>query len=373
MSHVKIAFYQPGPHDYDPRTPLTRPTGGTESAVSYLSAALSRAGVQVVLVNGAQSERVVDGVHIIPGRLATKEVFASCDLVVVVSAAIGARVRPFLREHTPLVLWEHHDIDQRAVAPLSNPQERDAWTAFVMVSRWQTERMHRQFGVPIEKVNVIGNGVSPAFLEKPLGPAWFERGLAPCLVYTSTPFRGLDILLQSFPSLRARIPDLRLRIHSSMNIYGIGADQDPYHYLYELARIMPGVDYVGPVSQSQLSESMQSVAAFAYPNTFLETSCIAVMEAMASGAEVFTTNGGALPETLNGFGQMVERPRVSSDPAFVNNFIALVTNALIAARNDPQTAAQRRRERAAFARANYHWDVRARSWIDLANRLISAS
>ena len=373
---MKIVFLSATNYAYDPRTPLVQPLGGTESAVAYLTAALARAGAKVTLLNNCPVERNVDGVHIAHNHPILLSNLEDCDLLVVVSAAIGGNVRRFLDARVPLVLWCHLDIDQQGIFGLGQPEERAAWTRYVMVSKWQAERFAKHYSLPESHIHVIGNGVSPAFLARPPAPAWFEAGAAPTLAYTSTPFRGLDILLQCFPAIREAIPDIRLRVHSSMNIYGIGSEADAYRYLYKLARSLPGVDYVGPVSQSELAQSLQSVAAIAYPSTFRETSCIAVMEAMASGVDIITTDLGALPETLNGFGQALSSPETRSisgtNPVLANGFIDLAVKTLLEARSNPAGAAQKRRERVDFARSAYNWDARAQEWLALAEKLKSA-
>jgi len=371
---MKISFLNNSSIAFDPRTPLSRPLGGTESAVAYLSAALARAGVQVVLFNHSAEESVVDGIHVVPVKAASSELLADCDLLVVVSSAIGSRIRTAVRDRVPILLWGHHDINQPAISRLAEPQERSSWDGHVMVSNWQAQRFVAQFSLPQNDVHVIGNGVSPAVLAQPVGPAWYETGNSPTLVYSSTPFRGLDVLLQCFPAIRARVPDVRLRIHSSMNIYGMGLEADAYTYLYDLAKSLRGVDYVGPVSQSELAKSLSSVAALAYPSTFMETSCIAVMESMASGAEVFTTRFGALPETLNGFGRTLPMESDGAIPTganLANGYVKLVCEGLREAKANPSAAADRRRQCVEFARRNYNWDARAQQWIALAQRYSS--
>jgi len=131
----------------------------------------------------------------------------------------------------------------------------------------------------------------------------------PVLFYTSTPYRGLDVLLDALPAIRAAVRYAPAVFSGFAASYGTRLEDDPYRALYERCTATDGVDYVGPIAQPDLAREISNAAALAYPSTFAETSCIAVLEAMAAGATIVTTRLGALEETTNGFAKLIDYRR----------------------------------------------------------------
>lgn len=366
---MHFLFIDPVGTGYDPETPLRQPLGGTQSAVAYLSTELTRAGCKVTLMNNATEKRVVSGVRVDANAKIMAEGFGQFDAVIVVSVAAGYKFRQVIPKSVPMLLYCHHAADQPAVAQLSAQDVCQAWSGFVMVSNWQRDAYAARFGLPRENLHVVENAVSPVFLSQTPAAPWFEKRAAPTLAYISTPFRGLDVLLAAFPAIRERVPGAGLKVFSGMKLYDQAAKNDPHDYLYAWARALPGVIYSPPVSQSELAVHLRDAAALTYPSTFPETSCISVMEAMACGADVLTTELGALPETLHGFGRTM--PMTSTLAELTRNYVEFVCDALLEAQQNPAAAAERRKIQAEYVQNHYTWASRAQSWIGLVEAIKS--
>lgn len=362
---MKLVFVDVGHLDYDADTPFNAPLGGSQSAAVYLAAELATLGIEVAYVNGVAAPRVARNVPFFGPDRVRGDFLNRFDAVISISTAVGAALR---RDGVtkPLVLWCQHAHDQPAVKDLANAAEREAWTALAMVSEWQAEGYRQHLGVPRERMAIKRNAVSPAFLEREPAKPWFLTGAPPVLVYTSTPFRGLDVLLTAFPTIRKSVPDASLRVFSGMAVY---QSADTYEVLYELCRALPGAEHVGNLPQRDLAREMSGAAALAYPSTFAETSCIAVMEAMAAGAMILTTQLGALPETAHGFGQLL--PLKGSRVDVATAYAAMVVEALRFARERPRESAVRVEEQVRFARSHYTWANRAREWRDWISTLLT--
>src|SRR6202012_4541483 len=96
----------------------------------------------------------------------------------------------------PLVLWTGHDVDQKAVEPLRSGIERYSWDRIVLMTEWQAARYRAAFKIKPEHISLLQYAVAPAFERTQRRKKYFfEEGRPPVLFYSSTPFRGLDVLL----------------------------------------------------------------------------------------------------------------------------------------------------------------------------------
>jgi glycosyltransferase involved in cell wall biosynthesis len=359
---MKLVFVDIANRAYDAETPFHEPLGGTQSAAVYLATELAALGIDVSFVNHVRAPRVSRGVTFLPADDHDVAALDRFDVVVSLSYPFGASARHALGPGKPLILWNHLATDQPQMRPLARPEERDAWTAFVMTSEWQAAEYARVFQIPPGRTTVHRNAVAPSFLDQPVVEPWFRRGEPPTLAYTSTPFRGLNLLLIAFPTIRKAVPEARLRVFSGMSLYYGDGEADRYASLYELARALPGVFYEGVLPQPALARELQGVAALTYPSLYPETSCIAALEAMASGALVLGTEFGALPETTAGFAQLL---KIEGDVFDVTSaYAAMVVEALREADEHPDALAVRLAAQARRIRADYTWAARAREWRD---------
>jgi glycosyltransferase involved in cell wall biosynthesis len=189
--------------------------------------------------------------------------------------------------------------DQEAVKFLSSPENVNAIDYFVFVSHWQSEQFRKQFNIPGYKTQVIKNASSDIGQRKS-GARQKVR-----LCYTSTPWRGLDVLLHAWEL--ANTEDCELHVFSSTKIYGeefAKNNEDQYQSLYDKCEKLDGVVYRGSVPNEDLRSELPTFDILAYPNTFEETSCIAVIEALSCGLRVVCPNLGALPETTEGWARI---------------------------------------------------------------------
>jgi glycosyltransferase involved in cell wall biosynthesis len=365
---MNIAFVDSIGWDYDVSTPYERPLGGSQSALAYLAAEVARRGSRVTLYSGTSRPGEVMGVTCVSTQnIPGGSLGQPFDAFIVLNGPgeLGAQLRPHLAPTTPLVLWTQHAADQPAMQHLHQDEARQAWDAIACVSEWHRATMIGHYRLDPARVFVLRNAIAPCFegLFSSRDELAQAKGSRPVLSYTSTPFRGLNVLIHVFPEVHREFSTAELHVFSSMKVYQQEEAGDAHAPLYHQCRHMPGVRYVGSLPQPRLAEELKPASILAYPNTFAETSCIAVMEAMAAGLLVVTTDLGALPETTMGFGALVSP---GAGPAgitgFVQGFLDRLKSALRDRAADPPGFAAARFEQVQAINTACTWRARAVAW-----------
>lgn len=254
----------------------------------------------------------------------------------------------------PTIFWNQLSYDQQAIQFLKEPEWIDRIDQFVFVSHWQAEKYRQIFNIPGYKTKVFKNACIDIKPRKAGGRDKIK------LCYTSTPWRGLDVLLRAWEMLNPR--DCELHIFSSCKIYGqefADSAESQYEHLYDKCKELPGVVYRGSIPNDELRKELPEFDILAYPSTFEETSCIAVIDALCAGLRVVASNIGALPETTEGWARMY--PFLANPDLHVQEFASILEEEIYLMREG--RLEEHLQDQVAIYNKRWNWDVRESEWL----------
>lgn len=258
------------------------------------------------------------------------------------------------------ILWQHLNYTDETLGMLKDQAFVKSIDAFVYVSHWQYEKFRYVYQTPTHNSYVIKNAIDPIeFKEKP-------KGEKLKLIYTSTPFRGLDVLLDSFELIDR--DDVELDVYSSTMVYGTGYANhtgDQYEQLFQRARDMKNVNYMGYTPNEEIHKALQKAHIFAYPSIFEETMCLSMVEAGAAGCEMITTDLGALFETGSEYAKMI--PIQSTKELLVQKYSRVLNESINNYWNKDNQ--DKLKEQSDFYNKYYNWDKRKEEWNILLDKV----
>jgi phosphatidylinositol alpha-mannosyltransferase len=140
---------------------------------------------------------------------------------------------------------------------------------------------------------IIPNGVDTSFfIDAHPRSGW--PGTGKSIVFlgrVDEPRKGLEILLRAFPKVREKFPDLRILI---------AGPGDPEELIEEVPTIhRSAITYIGMVSNDEKPDVFASGTVYVAPNTGGESFGIVLLEAMASGTPVLSSNLQAFERVLD--------------------------------------------------------------------------
>jgi tetratricopeptide (TPR) repeat protein len=369
---MRIALIDPIPWDYSVWTVDQRPLGGSQSALCWLARMLARRGNAVTACTHTTIEQTFDEVEcrsLATGYAALAGIDFDAAMILNSLYAID-QLRAILPDYCRLVLWTQHASDQPAIQGLGLSSIRGHLDGIAFVSQWQADQYRNKFEMDDLPTVVLRNGVNPCFepsqiLKGHPRPDRDRRRIA----YSSAPYRGLSRLLRSFEQVRRQCDEAELRVFSGMAVYFQESEAETPQLadLLQQCRESPGVRLIGSLPQTELADQLRACQIWAYPSTFAETSCIAVLEAMACGCRIVASDLGAIRETTAGFAELL--PPQESPESFANAILRVMqrdqTGSDDAATSADPIAAQR-----AHILRHHRWSDIANEWENWLAKLV---
>jgi glycosyltransferase involved in cell wall biosynthesis len=338
--------------------------GGTTSAVCFLARELTRQGVACTLFNKIEQPAEVLGIKSLPLEALIDERANPAYSAFIFCGRWVEWLVKLVRESTdvPLIAWMHESSFNDAMVPAL-----DQFTGAVFVSEWQ-QRINQTHILPKWKQAVIRNGMNPRFaaLFPPGTPIIPAKTRPPILLYAGATPRGAFHIPPLLDRLRPRRKDFSMEIFCNASPTRDPQANETYiNWMWGL----PNVAHVGMVSQTELAKRMQRAAFLVSPNPWPETSCIALIEALAAGLTVITTDRAVLPETAAGFAQHIaiedrDHPVRFDMPMPLDAFAEAVDRAMTDWLAEPQKAESRLRTQIDHFNAHYQWAQRVAPWTE---------
>lgn len=189
---------------------------------------------------------------------------------------ILSRVRK-IEEDKIRIYWLQDLPEDPETNHLKNAESRNRFHKIVFCGQWQYNRYLSILGLPQDdKCIVIDNTIRPIeFIPKPTDKI--------NLIYTSTPQRGLAILVPVFIELAKKYPNIHLNVFSSFAIYGWNERDTVFQQLFDTCKNHPQITYHGSQPNDVVREYLQRSHIMAFPSIWQECSSHALIEAMSAG------------------------------------------------------------------------------------------
>lgn len=279
--------------------------------------------------------------------------------------SIGRAIMLMKDNKNTRIYWTHNLPGQLGIREVSEnyalrPENR--WNFLdniVFVSEWQKQQYINYYKFTdseLSRLKVLKNAIVP--IDEHTKPNGTIR-----LIYTSVPERGLSILYNAFEKIASKY-DVELEVFSSFKIYGIPQKDAVYRQILDKIKSHPKIKYHGTVSNKEIHQALQRAHIFAYPSTFLETSCISLIEAMSAGCLCVHSDIAGLPETACGFTNMYSY--CADIGQHQQRFENELERAILQYQSGDIDHLVRQKN---YIDSNYSWDIRIKEWHDYLKNL----
>lgn len=224
------------------------------------------------------------------------------------------------------------------------------------LSNWHKNFFQQTHGIDGSNIIVTQNGIDLSHFNG--NPAKEKNRF----IYSSSPDRSLDVVLDLFPKIKEALPDATLHIYYGFENfekslqYSSNENQKLLYQKIKTGIQQEGVYYHGKVGQKELAEAFLKSDIWLYPTQFTETYCITALEAQMAGALCICTTIGALETTVGDRGILItEHP---SHPDYYN----LIVEKIVSIQHHPERKQELLHKAKTWAEQQT-WTNVAKSWL----------
>lgn len=323
-----VTIIAPGtPEAWSPRTFEREGLGGSETALIGIGEGFAKLNRKVSIFSRIADEGYFNGVRYRDWSGYVPGIYSDLFIAWRAPELIDDQV------NSPQAILWMHDTD---VGDRLTPARAAKFTNIVVLTNWHKEHMLKVYPfLDPSKLIVIPNGVNLDLFNGPTRTRDKNR-----VVYSSSPDRGLDIILEHiWPKVIEAVPDAELHVYYGWNNFDQFIPVVPQlgelkSHLMDLLSKSKNVVQHGRVSQTKLAQEMRQSNIWLYPTSFTETYCITAVEAQLAGLHSITNNLAALAETVKS-GVVLDVEEIQKDPqGAINLFIEATISALRYPNND---------------------------------------
>lgn len=271
---------------------------------------------------------------------------------------ICSRVRK-IEEDKIRVYWLHDLPEDPETNHLKQEASRDRFHKIVFCGNWQYNRYVDFLGVPQnDKCITLETAIEPiTFDPKPMDEIR--------LIYTSTPQRGLELLVPVFEELCKKHDNIVLDVFSSFSIYGWPESDKSFEALFERCRNHPKINYHGAQPNDVVREALKKAHILAYPSIWMECNSRSVIEAMSAGALCVHPNFAGLSDTSGGLNFTYQWDQDKN--AHANRFFGVLDHAISAVKQEELQNYLKFVK--VYTDSRYNWTKVASQWKDMLEGL----
>ena len=318
---------------------LNKALGGSEKAVAYISRCFPKD--YNIFISGYVAYETIENVTYIPLNNLNQLIENTAFNTIIVSRYISFYEMFKECSFYQSYIWAHDTELITYGSSLDATQILTKWNnhinGCICLTEWHQKVFIEKYPILTNKINIINNGIDINIFKKFNKPNKIKNKF----IYTSRPERGLNLLLNLWQQILAKIPDATLSISSYVNFPSTPEDV----LLKNIIDKTDSITYLGNLKVNKLYAEMSSSEYWLYPTHYPETSCITALEMLMSEVICLYYPVAGLPYTIDKYGIQV------SPNSEIDTIVSLTDEQKIQLKQNGKLYAK-----------SCSWTIRAKSW-----------